>query len=326
MKYAKFVFVCALSIVTGCVSFTGLQPSDVAGIAGGSSSSPSSPPRMGSLPTLRWGGDLAGSSMVSQSVSGLTGSGGIVTASAGTLQFGTGVATGTIGTNKAGATLALQADAAANLVQYAGGAQNGFTLGPALATAGHMRVPNSFVWMGRNAANSADVQLFAWDAANQMQFGSPSVAANLVRGSAIYLDSGTVHVRDSSSTETNTLVPGAAYGMQITGGLAYTTRTVTGPGGFTVDTTTTDNIILADTSTAALTITLPAPTNGRELVIVDKKNTWGTHQVSLAPHGTEKIDNGTAGATHIIPGANGTRCKVFSDGTDWYTQCLTGTI
>ena len=168
MKYAKIIFVCVLALVTGCVSFTGLQPSDVAGIAGSpSSSSTISAPRMGSLPTLRWGGDLAGSTMVSQSVSGLTGSAGVVTASAGTLKETGATLTVEDSTNVARDVLDM---AHGRITSGGGGTDYSVVIGPrpgAETSSGSLHI------LPHGTALTATNYQFAYDGA-QSYFNNPS--------------------------------------------------------------------------------------------------------------------------------------------------------
>ena len=125
-------------------------------------------------------------------------------------------------------------------------------------------------------------------------------------------------------TGVSVTAPGSTAGTAtttITGALAVTTRTVTT--GFTIDTTTTDNEIFADSTSAPFTITLPTPTNGRVIRLVDKAGQWSTNHITIARHGTETI-NGTAGS-RVLSGS-GTAgkwetCTVTSDGTNWMTDC-----
>jgi hypothetical protein len=112
--------------------------------------------------------------------------------------------------------------------------------------------------------------------------------------------------------------PGSTAGTaitSITGALRLTTHTVATT--YTVDTTTYDYTIFVDTSGGAFTITLPAPTNGRVLWLIDKANTFSSNNLTLARHGSEKIDF-YAGSKVIS--ANGFRGFVTSDGTDWYVH------
>ena len=107
-----------------------------------------------------------------------------------------------------------------------------------------------------------------------------------------------------SSTSVNSLL----------GSIVFTTKTFSSTG--TIDTSTNDNIIYADTSGGAFTLTLPAPTNGRFIVLKDKKQTFNTNNLTLSPHGGEKID-GVASTLTLSSQNEG--IFLTSDGTDWYT-------
>jgi hypothetical protein len=101
----------------------------------------------------------------------------------------------------------------------------------------------------------------------------------------------------------------------LTGSITFTTKTFSSTG--TIDTTTTDLIIYADTSGGPFTLTLPAPTSGRILIIKDKKQTFATNNLTLARNGTEKIDGVAAS---LILATNNEEVILTSDGTDWYTN------
>src|SRR5271165_1687386 len=100
----------------------------------------------------------------------------------------------------------------------------------------------------------------------------------------------------------------------ILGSIAFTTKTFSTTG--TIDTSTNDNIIYVDTSGGSFTLTLPAPTNGRFIVLKDKKQTFNTNNLILSPHSGEKIDNTTGSVTFAT---NNEGIILTSDGTDWYT-------
>jgi hypothetical protein len=74
---------------------------------------------------------------------------------------------------------------------------------------------------------------------------------------------------------------------QINGGMYRTTKTITS--NYTVDTTTTDDVILCNQS-AAITITLPTPTVGRTIVIKDRSGNAQTYPITIAPHSSEMIE------------------------------------
>lgn len=104
---------------------------------------------------------------------------------------------------------------------------------------------------------------------------------------------------------------------KISGGLAGTTRTVTAAT-LTVDTTTTDYIIYTDSTSNAITITLPTPTNGRILVIEDSTGTAATNNITINPHAAETIN----GLSNFIISQNRGSIRITSDGTNWFVQAL----
>jgi len=71
------------------------------------------------------------------------------------------------------------------------------------------------------------------------------------------------------------------------GGWVRTTKTITS--NYTVDTTTTDDIILCNQS-GAITITLPNPTVGRTIVIKDRSGNASTNTITVAPFASEQIE------------------------------------
>jgi hypothetical protein len=98
------------------------------------------------------------------------------------------------------------------------------------------------------------------------------------------------------------------------GGVAYTTITVSNTNR-TLDTTTADNIVFVKTSSAPVSLTLPAPTNGRHFRIVDINGTLSTNNLTLVRNGSEKI-NGVASSKVFT--TNWGQWEIFSDGTDWF--------
>ena len=115
-------------------------------------------------------------------------------------------------------------------------------------------------------------------------------------------------------TTTGTNIGLSTGNNTLTGSLTQTTRTVA-TSTFTIDTTTTDCIIFVDTTSNAVTITLPVPTNGRLLYFKDYKFNFTTNNFTLSPHSTEKIDGLAASKTFS---SNGASVIVVSDGTDWF--------
>ena len=80
-------------------------------------------------------------------------------------------------------------------------------------------------------------------------------------------------------------------------------------------TLTTERNVYADTSGGAFTLTLPAPSNGREVFIKDQKGTFGSNNLTLAPSGSEKIEG--LAANRVLSASWG-GYRVHSDGTDWF--------
>lgn len=99
---------------------------------------------------------------------------------------------------------------------------------------------------------------------------------------------------------------------QINGGLNNTTRTVTAST-FTVDTTTTDYVVYTDSTSNTITITLPAPTNGRTLIFQDKTGKAATNNVTIKQHAAETIN----GLTQLVLASNYAGFTLTSDGTNW---------
>lgn len=257
------------------------------------------------------------------------------------IQSGTLATTFTLGTNKAGAVLNLNADANATFASFSGAAP---------AQSGEIRAANATqVVVGRNAGGTADISMLSIDASNNIILGSGvggNQPASVVLGAAggwsltwspgtLYGTAGNIAMGTnfgagatatiSAGNGQPVIVASAATAAgtgntSITGSMQVTTRTITG--NLTVDTTTTDYEILANTSGGVITVTLPAPTNGRRLTLVDPTASWSTHNLTLARHGTEKINN--TAASLVLTGNNSAViqvCDVTSDGTNWWTSC-----
>lgn len=112
----------------------------------------------------------------------------------------------------------------------------------------------------------------------------------------------------------NTIGPQSASTAihQVNGGVNVTTRTITA--NLTIDTTTTDEVIFCNQS-GAITVTLPAPTNGRRITIKDISGTAQTNNITVARHGSENIEG--LAASKIIQG-NFDGDTFVSDGTNWW--------
>lgn len=99
---------------------------------------------------------------------------------------------------------------------------------------------------------------------------------------------------------------------QINGGIQRTSRTITA--NLTVDTTTTDDIILCNNS-GAISITLPAPVKGRCITIKDIAGNATTNNISILQHSTEMIEG--LASTYVFM-ANYGSLTITTDGTNWW--------
>lgn len=141
-------------------------------------------------------------------------------------------------------------------------------------------------------------------------------AAAAIAGTKISPNFGSQNIQTTGTLSAGTFTLGGSTSANtINGSLDLQTKTFSTTG--TIDTTTDDLLIYADTSSAAFTLTLPTPTVGRILVIKDKKQTFATNNLTLARHGTEKIDGVTAS---LVLTGNNADIVITSDGTDWYTN------
>lgn len=111
------------------------------------------------------------------------------------------------------------------------------------------------------------------------------------------------------------LASGSTAVHQFNGGVQKTANTVSST--YTVDSTTTDYNIFANTSSAGFVITLPAPTPGRELVLTDSTGSFATNNLTLAPHSGEKIMGLTS--NKVLQTAWGA-WTIYSDGTNWFIR------
>ena len=174
--------------------------------------------------------------------------------------------------------------------------------------------------LGTSALNvNAD---FPFNAFNGTGFRSTrynSQASTLVLGTDInclYSVLGNLYWNNNGGTPvqiTNAAAVNSA--SALTGPVVGTVRTVTTT--FAVDSITPDYELYADTTGGAFQVTLPTPTNGRLLVIVDVKLNFATANLTLAPHAAEKIN---LVAASLVLSANGGRYSVESNGTDWFVH------
>lgn len=76
---------------------------------------------------------------------------------------------------------------------------------------------------------------------------------------------------------------------------------------------TTDRHVMVDTSSIAITVTLPAVATGRRITIKDKSGAAGTRNITINRGGTSLID----GATSKTINTNYGVLDLVSDGTNW---------
>lgn len=77
--------------------------------------------------------------------------------------------------------------------------------------------------------------------------------------------------------------------------------------------TTTDYIVLANSTSGAFTVTLPAATSGRKIIIKDSGGSAQTNNITLSP-ASGSID----GASSFIINNNYQSVDLVSDGTNWF--------
>lgn len=99
----------------------------------------------------------------------------------------------------------------------------------------------------------------------------------------------------------------------VRGGMTRTTRSISG--NLTIDTTTTDNFIFADTSGGVISITLPPPVAGRAFKLIDSTNSFPTNNLTIVRNGSEKINN--VAASKVLSGG-GPVWTILTDGTNWF--------
>ncbi len=121
----------------------------------------------------------------------------------------------------------------------------------------------------------------------------------------------TLKIVDGNQGQGKTLVSDSTgqASWQTNNILAVTTKT----GNYTI--TTSDQMILADSSGGIFTLTLPAPTVGFQITIKDSTGSSGTNNITIARHASEKIEG--VAASYIMQ-SNWISKTFFSNGTDWF--------
>jgi hypothetical protein len=100
-------------------------------------------------------------------------------------------------------------------------------------------------------------------------------------------------------------------------GTVYNTNSVT----TSYAATSTDNVIFIGSISSALTITLPAPSNGKVIIVEDKNgNVSGTNTITITHNASETI-NGASNYLLTMPFGSVT---LISDGTNWAAATAPG--
>lgn len=285
--------------------------------------------RLGALITTNWSGDLDGSTYANQIVTGLEGHG-VPPPGVGALQYdGGGYYWGAAGVLPpipvndldAGTAGTFLVQNASNITQWStldtfdttyGRVIAGGTGSNAKAALGPMvsaETADGALYLLPNGVNPTSGNPAMYSAGQNLEINAPTA------GYYIRFRTGGGGV-DGEITDTGWVIGNAAITAAnlVQGSMALTIRAITGTD--TVDATTKDYYLAIDTTGGAFAETLPTPTAGRTLVLVDTKNNFATANLTLTRHGSEKIDGVAASKVYS---ANSTRAHILSDGTDWYT-------
>lgn len=136
------------------------------------------------------------------------------------------------------------------------------------------------------------------------------IADNLTFTGDWFINSTSTHASLISGSVTLGASAGTAV-HQLNGGVRHTVRSISGA--TTLDTTTTDYIVLANSSSAAFTVTLPAATSGRKIIIKDSGGSAQTNNITVSP-ASGTID----GAASFVINNNYQSIDLVSDGTNWF--------
>lgn len=159
--------------------------------------------------------------------------------------------------------------------------------------------------------NTGDMVMFVKDAATAPTSGVPT------GGCIVYSSSGQLNIKQSDGTK---ITVGVLLNPNLIGSVRFTTNLLTAgiftPLSYNVDSNpTADYLLLCDTTNETIAITLPAPTNGRTIIIKDAVGFANTNNIYIVPHFTEKID-GSSSTRQLT--TNRQVFKLISDGIDWF--------
>ena len=232
------------------------------------------------------------------------------------LQPSTSVMIDGINTTGASKLVQMTGYGAGSTTGYRGRFANGTLVSPTAATAGNILNALSGRGYGASqfpAASTGAINIVAAETftnasnATYLQFETTPTGSVTVAESMRVASTGVTLGPQSSSTAVH----------QINGGLSGTTNTITSTT-YIVDSVTTDYILYTNSTSNAINITLPAPTNGRILVIEDKAGTAQTNNITVDPHASETIN----GKSSFVISQNYGSIRITSDGTNWFIQAL----
>lgn len=148
-----------------------------------------------------------------------------------------------------------------------------------------------------------------------LQASNPSLGSDV--GCLFEGPTGDLWYTDSSGSQIQLTASHAIKSASaLIGPAVGTTRTITAAT-YTFDSVTPDYEVLFNTTSNAITATLPAPTAGRQLLITDNTGKFSTNALTLAQHASEQISG--VNASKVLSAA-WAKYLVSSDGTNWYVE------
>lgn len=112
------------------------------------------------------------------------------------------------------------------------------------------------------------------------------------------------------------------YQIAPGGGSSAPTILSTSSSTYSIPATTTNAIVLANTSSNAINVTLPTPTAGSEITIKDSGNNAQTNNLTITHNASENID----GASTLVITFNYGFVTLGSDGTNWFVIARSSNI
>ncbi len=145
---------------------------------------------------------------------------------------------------------------------------------------------------------------------------------------------GSVTIGTNGTTRVTVADSGVTLGTtaqvhSIVGGLKRTIRSVSAS--MTVDTTTTDYLILVDSTSGTVNITLPAAATAGAGRCIKVKRSAGTNNIFLLVAGSELLDGGSSKKLQLLTDGSGAAIlpfgEVTTDGTNWFvTDCYSAQV